>query len=102
MTAPPSMPVCVRAFDSVERATDFANLLAEYARELSRWINLERLDGFTVADDYPQALLELDRGYESSNRLTPTDEHAIGVAMTPAVIRDGTIKNHILINAAVI
>lgn len=101
-TAPASIPVCVRAFDSVERATNFANLLAEYARELSRWINLEHLDGLTVAHDYAQALLELDRGYETSHRLTPTDEHAVGVAMTPVVIRDGTIKSHIVFNLAFI
>lgn len=101
-TTPANISVCVRAFDSVEHATDFANLLAEYARELSRWINLERLDGFTVAQDYPQALLDLDRGYKTSHRLTPSDGHAVGVAMTPAVIRDGTIKNHIVFNAAFI
>ena len=101
-TTPASIQVCVRAFDSVERATEFANLLAEYVRELSRWINLERLDGLTVAHDYAQALLELDRGYETSHRLTPTDEHAVGVAMTPSVIRNGTIKSHIVFNAAFI
>lgn len=101
-TVPATIPVCVRAFDSVEHATDFANLLAEYVRELSRWINLERLDGLTVAHDYAQALLELDRGYETSHCLRPTDEHAVGVAMTPAVIRDGIVKSHIVFNAAVI
>lgn len=101
-TAPASIQVCVRAFDSIERATDFANLLVEYVRELSRWINLESLDGLTVAHDYPQALLELDRGYETSHHLTPTNEHAVGVAMTPSVIRNGTIKSHIVFNAAVI
>ena len=53
----------------------------------------------TIAYDYAQALLDLDRGYETSFRLTPSDTHVVGIAMTPSVIRDGTLKSHVLLNA---
>ena len=69
-------------------------------RELSRQFDLSRLDGVTVAYDYAQALLDLDRGYETNFRLTPSDTHVVGIAMTPSVIRDGTLKSHVLLNAA--
>ena len=55
-------------------------------------------DGY-LSLDYPAALAQLDRGYETSHVLTPTTEFGIGVAMTPAVIRDGTVKSHIVLNA---
>jgi hypothetical protein len=54
----------------------------------------------TVAFDYDQALLDLDRGYTSEHSLTASNDRVIGVAMTPGVIRDGEHKSHILINAA--
>ncbi|MBT9611907.1 MAG: hypothetical protein IV108_01410 [Burkholderiales bacterium] len=99
-TAPKNLPVTVRGFDMEERATQFAHLAGVYIQELSRQIDLSRLDGVTIAFDYNQALLDLDRGYLYSHRLTPSDEFAIGVAMTPSVIRDGIVKSHIVLNAA--
>ena len=61
--------------------------------------DLSHLDGVTVAYDYTQALLDLDRGYTTSHPLTPSEGHAIGVAMTPSVIRDGVIKSHVPLSA---
>src|ERR1700694_1707268 len=58
-------------------------------------VNLEGLDGVTIAFDYPKALAELDRGYETTFVLKPSSEFAQGVAMAPAVKRDGVIKTHI-------
>jgi hypothetical protein len=63
---------------------------------------MSALDGITIAADYAQALLELDRGYETHHKLTPSVGIALGVAMTPAVIRDGKVKSHILFNAGVL
>jgi hypothetical protein len=51
-----------------------------------------------IAYDYGQALLDLDRGYETAHRLTASDGHAIGVAMTPLVLRSGVLKCHIVLN----
>ncbi|MGH6754239.1 MAG: hypothetical protein ACREDP_18950 [Bradyrhizobium sp.] len=92
----------LRGFDTEEHARAFGNLVATYVRSLSRDIDMSALDGITVAADYAQALLELDRGYETRHKLTPSEGIALGVAMTPAVIRDGKVKSHILFNAGVL
>lgn len=99
-TAPDSFTISARAFDSEERAQQLGSLVGTCIRELSRQFDLSRLDGVTVAYDYAQALLDLDRGYDTNFRLTPSDTHVVGIAMTPSVIRDGTLKSHILLNAA--
>lgn len=99
-TAPDSFTISARAFDSEERAQQLGSLIGACIRELSRQFDLSRLDGVTVAYDYAQALLDLDRGYETNFRLTPSDTHVVGIAMTPSVIREGTLKSHVLLNAA--
>ncbi|MFA6062861.1 MAG: hypothetical protein WC736_09695 [Gallionella sp.] len=99
-TAPDNFLVFAQGFDTEESATQFARLIGEYIRELSCYFDLSQLDGLTVAFDYRTALLNLDRGYESSYQLTPSDNHVVGIAMTPSVIRDGILKSHIVLNAA--
>jgi hypothetical protein len=99
-TAPDSFAVCARAFDDESRAKQLASLVGECVRELSRQFDLSQLDGVTVAYDYAQALLDLDRGYETDFQLTPSDTHVVGVAMTPSVMRDDSLKSHVVLNAA--
>jgi len=101
-TAPETISVSLRGFDTEEQACAFGNLLAMYVRKLSRQIDLSTLDGMTVAFDYAQALLDLDRGYATSHKLTPSGRLAYGVAMTPAVMRDGKVKSHIIFHASVL
>ncbi len=101
-TTPDSFVVSARAFDSEDRARQVGALIGTCVRELSRQLDLSRLDGVTVAYDYAQALLDLDRGYETTFRLTASDTHVVGIAMTPSVIRDGTLKSHIVLHAAYI
>lgn len=101
-TTPESISVSLRGFDTEEHARAFGDLVATYVREISRCINLSALDGITVAWDYAQALLDLDRGYATPLKLTPSEGLVYGVAMTPAVIRDGKIKSHMLFNAGVL
>ena len=100
-TAPEQFQISLRGFDNEDRAKNIGHLLGRCIRELSRYIDLGGLDGVTVAYDYEEALLELDRGYHTSYRLTPTNEEAIGIAMTPSVIRNGRLKSHIVISAGV-
>ena len=97
-TAPENIPVSLRGFDDTAEAERFAHLIAYYLRELSRGIDLSDLDGVTIAHDYENALLELDRGFETSHKLTPSRSHAVGIAMTPQVLRDGKVKSHIVLN----
>lgn len=66
---------------------------------LGQVLNLTRLDGITLAVEYHQVLRELDRGYKTDLQLTPSNDHGIGVAMSPSVIRDGKLKTHIVICA---
>lgn len=101
-TAPDSFVVSARAFENGDHAKQIATLIGASVRELSKQFDLCRLDGVTVAYDYAQALLDLDRGYETKFRLTPSDTHVVGIAMTPSVIRDATLKSHIVLNAAYI
>lgn len=100
-TAAESISVTLRGFGTEQHAKEFADLIAFCARELSRRIDLSGLDGITVANDYSQALAELDRGYPTSHRLTPSEEFVFGIAMTPSVLREGKLKSHIVLHAGV-
>jgi hypothetical protein len=101
-TAPDSFVVSARSFENEDYAEQIATLIGAFVRELSRHFDLSRLDGVTVAHDYARALLELDRGYETTFQLTPSDTYVVGIAMTPSVIRDAILKSHIVLNAAYI
>ncbi len=70
-TAPENISVSLRGFDTEEHARAFGNLVAAYVRAISRYIDLSTLDGITIAGDYAQALLDLDRGYATTHKLTP-------------------------------
>jgi hypothetical protein len=98
-TAPETFGVCVRDWCGEAPAQQVAERAGGFARELSRYIDLSNLDGLTLGGDYPKALAELDRGYESTIVLTPSNDVGIGIAMTPSVIRDGRLKSHIVLNA---
>jgi len=100
-TAPP-FTVQVQGLDE-EPARLLGNKVHGYITVLSTYIDLERLDGVTVAVDYSAALAQLDRGFEATLPLSATDDGiVIGAAMTPGVMRDGVVKSHIVINANVI
>ena len=98
--APDSFGISARAFDREDRAEELGSLVGTCVRELSRHFDLSRLDGVTVAYACAQALLDLDRGYQTTVRLTASDTHVVGIAMTLSVIRDGTLKSHVVLNAA--
>lgn len=99
-TVPEQFAITARgAFPSEDEARMLATQIGQVVRQFSRVFNLSELDGVTVAEDYAQALAELDRGYESSHTLTPSEGAVVGVAMTPSVLRDGMLKSHIVVNA---
>jgi hypothetical protein len=100
-TTVPAYSMSLSGWDE-ETCRKVGDILSSIVRALSRYIDMERLAGITVAADYPAALAGLDRGYETSHVLTPTTELGIGIAMTPAVVRDGVIKSHIVFNAALL
>jgi hypothetical protein len=99
-TAPENYNIRLDGFESKELAEAFGQLLGFHVHCISRVINLSRLDGITVAYDFEGALKTLDRGFPSTLTLAPTSDFAQGVAMTPAVKRDGIAKAHMVFNAA--
>lgn len=76
--------------------------VSDLLREVAWTVPLDRLDGITVADDYPSALAALDRGMLNvSAPPTRQDEKGIGVAQCPNVVRDGVVKSHIVVQSFV-
>ena len=102
LTAPQSFTVSCRGFESPEHAQSLGMAIGDWVKALSADFDLATLDGVTVAHDYAQALLEFDRGYAATTKLVPTELHAVGVAMTPSLIRDGKLMSHIFLNALVV
>lgn len=98
-TAPDGFNVCARGVSDEAQANSLARAVGDTVFLLSRRFDLATLDGVTVAYDYAQALAELERGCKSQRVLTATSTDAVGVAMTPSVIRDGKLKSHMVFHA---
>lgn len=99
-TIPESLCINLQGFSEESDARKFGNLLAAKIQAISRFIDLERIDGVTVAFDYDQALINLDRGFSPSRPLTrSSNTHTLGVAMAAPVLREGVVKGHLLFYA---
>lgn len=99
-TIPENLQFSYIGFASEQEAHQLHAALQGCITTISRLLNLERLDGVTVAYDYPAALVNLDRGFEASAPLRPSTELVEGVAMAPAVMRDGVLKARLVLNAS--
>ncbi|WP_095091029.1 hypothetical protein [Mesorhizobium sophorae] len=86
------------SFESEDKAREFAYRVLGSMRVLGRSMDLSGVDGVTISGDYHEALAALDRGIEGLRPLTAsTDEDGvIGIAMAPAVLRDGKLKTHLV------
>jgi len=100
VTIPSNLLFSARGFADEDYAKEAMHKLYSVLSVISQSIDLTKLDGVTVAFDYDEALAELDRGYETTYKLTASKGVAIGVAMAPTVIRDGVIKTHLVLNAS--
>jgi hypothetical protein len=100
-TCPEVLNFSLKGFATEEQAKEMAYWTNSFIKIIGTKLNLERLDGVTIAFDYPQALADLSRGYETTFVLKPSNEFAQGVAMAPAVKRDGVIKTHIVFDGNV-
>jgi len=100
-TVPPDFRVQVRGFPDEESTEMFGTLIGQYIHAFGRMLELSTLDGVTVAPTaaYAEAARTLDRGRSGLPPYTPSDGHAVGIAMTVPVIRDGAVKSHIVLNA---
>jgi len=98
LTVAENISISLKDFASSEHAEKFGHIIANTVCTISRILDLERLDGITVAFNYEDALLQLDRGCQISRPLSRTsDGHNVGIAMAAAVLRTGVVKAHILL-----
>jgi hypothetical protein len=93
-TCPEVLNFSLKGFATEEQAMEMAYWTNSFIKIIGTKLNLEALDGVTIAFDYPKALAELDRGYETTFVLKPSSEFAQGVAVAPAVKLDGVVKTH--------
>ncbi|MFG6560305.1 hypothetical protein [Sulfitobacter sp. 1A15299] len=98
-TMPSNVSASARNYAREEDARAIGSSTLALIQYFGQHMNLHTLDGVTLAYDYDEALKELDRGVEVSTELSASKEWGIGIAMTPAVLRDGAVKSHILFNA---
>ena len=70
---------------------------------LSHVLPLRRLDGITIAGDYPAALRKLDRGFDDPSPVeTVSPEVGVGVAKMVTVMRSGELKGRIVMSSAIV
>lgn len=99
------MYVTLRGFSAEAEpfARKVGQAVMDYLHVLARCMDLSGLERVIVAADYEVALAEVNRGIETKHVLTATkDELMVGVAMTPAVMRDGVLRSQIILNAALL
>lgn len=96
---PVSLNVSLQGFGSEEAAHEMAGSIGSALLEIGTVIDISNLDGVTVAHDYDDALAQLDRGYETDFVLEATRKSAVGIAMTPSVLRNEVLKSHIVLDA---
>lgn len=69
---------------------------------VAQFLQLERLDGITIGNDYPTLLRTVERGIENAPPVeTVSPEVGIGIAQTITVMRSGEAKGHIVLSSAV-
>ena len=69
---------------------------------LSRTLPLGRLEGITLASDYPTALKGVDRGFDNAPPVeTVSPEVGVGVAQMITVMRSGEVKGRIVMSSAI-
>ena len=98
-TVPASISVRLEGASEAE-LNELWGKMAVCVGAISERIDLATLDGITVSADYVRALANLDRGVdvlENDNRLMPTrDTNSVGVAMTPTLLKGGSLKSHMV------
>lgn len=70
--------------------------------QFSRMMPLKRLDGITVAYDYPEAVAAVDRGRPDIRPATTASaEVGVGIAQSIAVFRGDVVKSHLVLSSNV-
>lgn len=99
-TIPSDTQVTVRDFENEEAARNLGATVFAIVRLLGSMMDLSKLDGITIGVDYDAALASIDRGRAGLRPLARSDTKEMqGVAMSPAVLRDGEVRTHLVFNA---
>lgn len=100
-TMPTPLSVSVKGFNDPVVGERLAHAVAGAIGMVGSFIDISRLDGVTIACEYDQAFADLDRGLEGLRPLSRSDTQEMqGIAMSPAVLRDGEVKTHLVFDAA--
>ncbi len=96
----PDIGVDLSFFAMEEDAKTVGSAVNGWLQIFGKIMDLQRLSQVLVTFKYEEALATLDRGVKTAGVLTPTnDEIALGIAMTPAVLRNGEPKSVMILNA---
>jgi hypothetical protein len=98
-TLPSNFSFRLCGFQTTEDANAIGAAIASLLRLFGAVLNLERLDGVTVAYDYDAALKEFDKGIDGQDVTATNDTFARGVSMAVRVLREGQLKCHIVLAA---
>jgi len=101
-TIPANLGLTVKGFNDPKVAKQFGRSVLEAVSVFGSFMDLSRLDGITVAMDYDAALAEIDRGMDGLRPLSRSNTEMQGVAMSPAVMRDGEVRTHLIFDAAML
>lgn len=87
-------------FESEKDAQALADACFAILKLGGAYLDLEGLEGFSVADDYLAALANVDRGFGNQLVAQPTrDDFGNGFAMTLPICREGVMKSYIVLDS---
>ena len=101
-TLPPDIGIHVDGRYQWTKFGKCGRLRSAFLKYFGAFLNLEGLEAVTIADDYTGALAQVERGFETTRTLTPSnDEFGTGLAMSVPVFRDGRLKTHIVLHSGI-
>ncbi|WP_147469136.1 hypothetical protein [Pseudomonas syringae group genomosp. 7] len=95
-----SFSLTFKDFGNAEMVQGIGNILQTVIEGLGQDIPISALDGITFSQDYPAAILELDRGGAFVSKSQSRD-YGRPVAKSVRVIREGKVKVHLVIDASI-
>ncbi len=95
-----NVSISLQGFAEECDAIRIGRLMGDVIAAIGEYIDLERLEGVTIAYDYEGALRGIDCGYETDMQNSPTrDSSGVGVAMAKHILVGDCVKIHIVFNA---
>ncbi|MYF57582.1 MAG: hypothetical protein F4222_00815 [Gammaproteobacteria bacterium] len=98
-TLPANCSINIRGWENENEAEarDFGQVVMSLAKELSRHLDLSRLESIIVAWDYPEALASINRGDGIPPAAPTANEYGQGGAMAVHVVRNDEIWSVVVI-----